>query len=407
MVERLSGESYNEWKFRLITDKVDKKIDLDWVEIRDLIGVECSSDHLRKIGQGIAEVYKYYNTNKENEYHVPEDYSHLPDDVIKKLEIQKERVKLSSEKNEINKWIRKQSRSELFQDKLIGAISRLDKLSVPEYHNRVTSSGYDDSILLIADMHYGKKFTVKGMLGEIINEYNISIFEQRLWDLLDRVIEVIEKENMKHINIVCLGDVIEGMLRNSQLQKLQLGTVDQVIGFSEFMANWLNELSRYVMIDYFSVLGNHAETRVLNSGRGEFPEENMERIVTWYLQTRLSENKNIKIHNDGNFIYRKIADVNVLFAHGQYEKNLEQSIKDYMVAYNLPVNLLITGHLHSTHTKTIGMTDQLDIQFVQCPSVMGVDDFSMRLKKSSKAGSKMLMLKSGYGIVTEHNFKLN
>ena len=56
---RLEGESFFEWKFRICQAKLNKEIDLDWAEIADLLGLDVSADHLRKISYGMREYHEY------------------------------------------------------------------------------------------------------------------------------------------------------------------------------------------------------------------------------------------------------------------------------------------------------------------------------------------------------------
>jgi hypothetical protein len=46
---RQENESFFEWKVRLIALKIDKEIDLDWIEIRDLLELDCSQTTYGKL----------------------------------------------------------------------------------------------------------------------------------------------------------------------------------------------------------------------------------------------------------------------------------------------------------------------------------------------------------------------
>ena len=49
---RLQNESDFEWKLRLSKAKINKEIDLDWQEIIDILGLNCSVDYLRHRANG-------------------------------------------------------------------------------------------------------------------------------------------------------------------------------------------------------------------------------------------------------------------------------------------------------------------------------------------------------------------
>lgn len=400
-LQRKENESFFDYKLRLITSKLEKEIDLDWVEIKDLLGLDCSADHLRKTAYGIYE-YKQHFDEKLQGNLTDEQLTELR---IKELEIQKALKKLQAEKNEVNKWLRESSRSELFYDKYLDALQNRTLPTPPNYkiERQVSDT---DAVLTLADFHYGKELVVHGLEGEILNKYNVKVFENRMWDLLNKVTDKIEKEQIKHLNVFNLSDSIDGILRMSQLQSLQLGVVDSSIGFADFMVTWLNELSKYVFVDYYSSQGNHNEIRPLGSSKGDFPHENTERFITFHLNRMLSNNPNIKIHPNKNLTYVDVAGTKILATHGQDEKNLENSVKDYIITYNKPVHMLLTGHLHNSHEKTVAKSGLQNIEFVQSPSICGIDEYSVKLKKSANAGAKMMLLERGYGRTTTFDFKL-
>lgn len=399
---RQPEESLYDYKIRLCKNK--DEYGLTWGDIAQLYydhsDEQKSPDHFRKF-------WRYYSEGFDaaivNSVTVDDALLELEQ---KKLEVQKERVKLQSTKLEVNKWIREQSRNELIQEEFVRAVEKLQKPSIPTMIRRPTTNDVAP-ILTLADQHYGKDFVLHGLLGEVLNEYNPEEFEKRMWYVLEKVVARLQRDRLTHLNIANLGDAIDGILRVSQLQKIRMGAIDQTMQYANFMAHWLGELSKYTRIDYFSVLGNHPETRILNSDRGEFDGENLERVINWFLQSMLKDNPNVTIHDCGNFVYRDFVGVKTLMLHGQYEKNLESSVRDYMLAYGHKIDLVFSGHLHHKHEKHLGINGELDVEFIQCPSFCGADEYSMRLKRASKAAVKLFTLERGQGVVDTYKIKLN
>ncbi|PGZ96959.1 hypothetical protein COE51_16455 [Bacillus pseudomycoides] len=401
-LKRQNQESEFDYKVRICIAKLNKEVDLDWSEIIDLLNLDCSPDHLRKLSYAYKEMTEnLYSKQLES----VEDDEFLDKLTQKKLELQKERVKLQAEKTEINKWIREQGRSELFYEKYLNILSKRELPSVPKYTIPKILTDHD-WVLNFADMHYGKEVKIYGLEDEVLAEYNVSIFEKRMWDLLNQVIHKIEKENIKHLNVFNLADSIDGILRMSQLQSIQLGIIDSQIGFADFMVQWLNELSNYVNIDYYSCQGNHDEIRPLGSSKGEFANENVAKLINWHLERMLTHNKNITIHTNKPLQYVDVVGTKILAAHGQDEKNLENSIKDYSNTYGKKIHMLFTGHLHNTNTKTVGMDGMQNIEFYQHPSICGIDDYSVKLKKTAPAGAVMMKIERGLGRTETFDFKL-
>ena len=141
--------------------------------------------------------------------------------------------------------------------------------------------------LIWGDEHFGATFELKDLLGNIINSYNPEIFEYRMWDLLNQVIEIIQRDNIDTLNVYSLGDFSDGCLRVSQLMKLKYGVVDGTIQYSNFITNWLNKLTEYVRVRYQMTNGNHTELRMLNQEKGTFTEDNMGKIVKRIYQDKI------------------------------------------------------------------------------------------------------------------------
>ena len=398
--KKLDGETFTDYHIRLFENK--EQYDLTPDDIADLLNAEYGSDYSEsKWRKDYASYVRWrdYVLTKE----APDEQ--LDKLTIKKLELQKERNKLSAEKNELNKWIREQARTENVYEKIEQAIGKLEPIKLPNI--KVTETNNKRTAIIdIADSHFGRQGTIKGFHGEVIAEYSVEIFKARMWELLERVVKIINKEDLTHVTVLNLGDSTDGLLRFSQLQFLQLGIADQTMQFAEFMAQWLNKLSEYVTIDYRSVLGNHTETRPLNSQRGDFQNENVERLIVWYIKTRLQGNSKVQIHDAETIIYFDAMGTKILATHGQDERNLENSIKDYMMIYQVPVHMLKTGHLHHHNNKTIGMNGLQNIEFIQSPAICGIDEYSMKLKKTANAGSLVTIIEADYGKSCTYDIRL-
>ena len=407
----------NDYKRGLTTDeyakvlndcigKVEGLNDLDWDEIVTKYNLGIHRDVLRKAFQspmGGYSVYKYLQEEKINNVEDDETIKLMNDKIE---ELKKERYKLQATKIEYNRLLREQSRSELFNEGIENAINNLKLLN-----NNIAiidNTNIDKAaILFISDCHYGRKCTIKGLNGEIISEYNTEIFKDRMWNLLSQVVESCKERQLKHLNVMGLGDFIDGLLRISQLNSLQLGVVDSVIEFSEFMSEWLNELSKYVLVDYYQVNGNHDEIRVLTGKKGDFPHENVEKLIIKFIELRLKNNNNIKIHkSETDFIYVNILGVNVLGYHGE-NKNLTNSLRYFRSFYKQPIDLLFGGHLHSQSLETEGIGQYGDAQCIRVNGICGIDDYSTKLQKASRAGANMFIFKEGKGKVSQDDFWLN
>ena len=62
-LNRRENETDFEWKLRCCLAKKRGETDMDWIEIRDMLGLNITPDQLRKISVGYAEYDDYLNGN--------------------------------------------------------------------------------------------------------------------------------------------------------------------------------------------------------------------------------------------------------------------------------------------------------------------------------------------------------
>ena len=253
-------------------------------------------------------------------------------------------------------------------------------------------------VLCVADCHYGAEWIVRGLRGEILNRYNPEVFGERMDDLLAQVREIIVKENISDVQLLLCGDSLDGMLRNSQLMKLRWGVIESCMRFSEHMAQWIAALSQYATVSVCGVDGNHTETRTLNSKRGDFPGENLEKVIFWFLAERLKGVPGVFV--DSVTEQRKhlaVQGFNLLLTHGTDIKSLENAAKQTMLLYGEAIDYLICGHKHREQEYVSGYTDQGNSVVIRVPSVCGMDEYAQRLGYGGKPGALAMVLEAGYG----------
>lgn len=320
---------------------------------------------------------------------------------IQKRELEKEKVKLRTEKLEYSRWLREDARDELITEKIVEAITTLSSLHVPEYIKPIHNT--HAYALIFGDEHYGAEFELKGLFGDILNAYSPEIFEERMWDLFHQTVEIIQKESIDTLNVFSMGDFSDGCLRVSQLMKLRYGVVDGTIKYADFICNWLNELTKYARVKFQMTNGNHTELRMLGQPKGTFTEDNMGKVVSEFIKTRLKDNKNFTyIENPTGYIYAQLACHTILGIHGEV-KNMENAIKEFSKIYSVPIDYLLAGHLHHSRIEEVGINSEV----INVPSIIGVDPYSLSLNKTSNASGKLLVFEQTKGKVCEYTLKLN
>ena len=380
-------ESDFEYIVRLFEGKSNGIYDIDYCELfRLAFGVELASDEARKRNYGIKMLLPYLDKEKFKNITSDEILTELE---LKRIEVQKEKEKNRTIKIELNKLIRQDARFEMFLDEIRNSIESTES---PIFNEYICDNGEKIGILGIADIHYGKIF------NSINNSYSMDICYQRMYQLLSETIDWIKDRNISYLHVINNGDSCEGILRISQLRVLETGVIDSVIEFSKMMAEWLNQLSKYIPLTYHHIISaNHTEVRFLNVSHGQFPDEDLEKVIIHMISGILKDNSRINIpiyKND--YAYFNINSKNIFIAHGhQFRgKKVADIIKELQMLYGIIIDILILAHLHHEEIITVGENLNGNIKVILLPSIMGSDNFSDTLFTGSKSGATLIEFNS-------------
>ena len=394
--KRYEGETEDELIYRICSQK--EQIGT-WKEVRDILNNLLNYSYNEST---YRKKYQYFNKLLyANSSKFADSEAQLETLREEKRELEKLKKQIQTEKIEYNKWLREEARDKLITEKIVNAINNQEKFDIPS-PIIIDTISKREGLLCFGDEHVGTEFVVKGLFGETINEYNLDVFYRRMSDLLTQTVKIIKKENIDILNIFSLGDFTDGVLRVSQLKNLKYGVVESTVLYANYISEWLNELSKYVKIIFQTVQGNHSQLRLLDQVKGTFEHENMEMIVSNTIKYRLKDNPNFKyIDTMNGMMINKICGFNFVGIHGEV-KSMEQALKDYQLMYDIKIDYLIAGHLHHSKSETIG----IDKEVINVPSIIGVDPYSIKLRKTSNAGATLLIISEEYGKEIEYSIKL-
>lgn len=380
-------------KASLVQEVLDKKtgvLDKDWCDMVMDYDLDCNPETLRKAGVGVK-------LASDSGMCFPIDSAGTRD----VMDGYVERQKLYDLQREIKKDLREQSRSELLRETIRNAIHALPKFDTGDYRPYKNESDMEHELVLgIGDFHYGAKYVVNGLYDDVINEYNSDIFEKRMMDLIYEVTRIAEIHKPEMITVMIVGDMLDGLLRASQLSRLEYGVVESAMRLSEFICVWLYELSQKtnLPIRVFAVRGNHGEIRPLGSKAGQFPEENMERIVMHYIYERFFDDPAVLVE-DYDAPITKMVDVlgyKFLLTHG-YGDNIENLVRDHQNLYDEKIDVVMVGHLHRSETFTAGMSKNGNVLIERVPSLCGIDPYAQSKGYGSPPGATVIVMEKGYG----------
>lgn len=402
VLKKLPEENDDQYIWKVGQAKDAGVLTSTWEELAPRLNAELGIEETEWRGSSaFRKAYRWMQRAYDNVFRQSGFVDGQNDDLdSKNRELKKTLVKVQTEKLEYNRWIREEARDELICEKICEAIKANSSIVAPD--PLVTSEVSRSAVLAFGDEHYAAEFTIYGLYGEIINSYSPEIFEQRMWDLFHQVVDIVKKEDLTTLYVFALGDFTDGILRCSQLMKLRYGVVEGTVKYANFIANWLNELTKYVKVKYQMVYGNHSELRMLGQPKGTFKAENTGMFVREMIKTYLENNPNFEMTiNPTGLIFDNIEGLNVLGIHGEV-KNMERAIKDFSNTYNTNIQVLLGGHMHHYKAETVGVNKDV----INVPSIIGVDDYSMSLNKTSNPGAVLFCVDENKGVTLEYKIKL-
>lgn len=320
------------------------------------------------------------------------------DDQLQNL--RKERIKLQSEKIELNRNLRELARDEIIIENIRKAILKLPSFDIPEPIK--VQHSIKSYLLCLSDAHFGVSWSIPDFYGVVLNEYSPEIFKTRMLELFSQLVTIIKKEEIKELTIFELGDGINGLLRlNSQLMQTRYGVVESSILYAEYLATWLDSLSHYVKIKLSMVKrSNHNQLRVCNAPKNAFPDEDMSHVINIFLKERLKDNPNIKIlDNPTGMCYAQMSTYVCVGIHGE-SKSMQKTINELSRAYQHPIDYIFAGHKHHSKSEEVGINSEV----VNVRSMCGVDPYGLSLNKSSDPGASLFVFEQGKGKIIDYHF---
>lgn len=395
--KRFDGETDEELIYRITGEKEQIGSWQDVANIlNELLGTEYTESKFRKQRQAFDKMLA------ANQSKFVDSDAQLKEIEIQKRELEKAKVKLQTEKLEYARWIREDARDELFEEKVIESIKKYANILNPPKDIPVKHSKRN-GLLCIADSHFGKEYTIYGLFDEVINQYSPEIFYQRMEQIYNETLEMIDREKLSTLYIFNLGDSVEGFIRNSQLWSLRWGVIDSATIFGNYMGDWLRKLSEKVNVVYHQTDGNHDELRLLDGKKGQHLCESAGKIIKNCIILKNENNPNFTYKsNKTGLILENISGFNVMGIHGEVN-NLSSAIKDYSDIYDIKVSYLCAGHKHHSEFINCGVKKGC----IGVGSIVGSDDFSMTIRKAADATASFIVFEEGKGKTDEHTFVLN
>ena len=364
-------------------------LNVGWTGITELINdvlhennsTECVRSFVRRrVGSRFPASIRSCDVKKEIEKNGDKDIEAL-DLINKKIEVNKMKVKLSDERVQINAYVRQIAREETLKEIAIEVANKISsKKILPKYErNIITTPQKREAILELSDVHYG------AVISNYWNEYNPDVTKKYFGVLKNHIVEKCGMNGVKVLHVVNLGDLINGLIHLRIRLESRIDIVTQTIEITEILAEFLNDLSKYYEIHFYSCLDNHS--RLDPNKKDSLDLESMARIIPWYLQERLKDR--IFFHEnkyDPEITTFVCNGFNILGVHGDKDK-LNTIVEKMSVMTHEHYDLILTAHLHH-----FSCDEQNETLVVSNGSMLGTDTFAKNLRLTSKPSQNLIIV---------------
>ena len=404
VLSRRDGESIVEHHKRLVMGKlVDKTLaDYDYTELaKYAYGREYAPDVARRMFYGSRKTLDLLESEKMNG---TVDKTVLNEIDEKLIELRKERQRFFDQRREYNKLLSADGRKEYMYDCLVAAAEDLYDTVGNVYRGADVSSienfGDNEAVLVFSDWHYGM------VANNVFNKYDTEVCRQRITKVVRDAARRIQLHKCNKLHIVVLGDLIHGGIHASVRVASEELVCDQLMQVSEILAQTIDYLSTFVEeTTVYITYGNHART--IQNKKDNLHRDNMERIVPWWLEQRLSKNESVSIAPDTQteFLFVNAAGHDLCASHGDIDtvKTSPRMLTTlFGKQYGKDIEYILLGDRH--HRESF---EELGVTSMICGALCGADDYANDKRLYSTPSQLLLIFNPVDGLDAEYRLKCN
>ena len=366
-------------KFQARTDKRGNGMDYNIRDGESILEYEyriCSQKEQIGTWEDVAKIIndtlnqKYTESKYRKQYQEMERARNtISDDDIKEQirELEKAKVKMRDERNEVSRLYREQARRESLQELFERCLTSYTPTGFSSF--RLENKDYPESSLIIpiSDLHYGIN------IDNSMNKYNEEIAGQRLSAYLNKIINIASIHNSRYAHIILLGDEVSGIIHTNLRLENNENVVKQVMGASELVSQFISAIaSKFQEVYVYSVSGNHS--RVFQDAKLNAKGENLDTLIPFYAKARLSKFDNVMFVDNVidesivSFVCRKQI---VYAVHGDKD-NISSVVHNLTLMSGCKPNIIYMGHLHTNSLRSI-----YDTKVIQSGCICGNDAYCM------------------------------
>lgn len=380
---------------RIVYGKLSDKTltDIDYTELAELTyGKPYSSDVARRMFYGSKFTLDLMAAEQADCVDDSNILSELDEKII---ELRKEKQKFFDQRNAFNKVVRDRSRQEELNEIIVDAIHNGDLPELNYERNFIESSG-NDLLVSLNDLHYGASHSNHW------GSYNSSIARDMMNHYLDRIIKIAETHQSENCIVWENGDAISGAIHRSIQITNKENVIEQIMGASELIAEFIAELSKHFkIVKFVSVSGNHS--RIDPNKDNALIDERLDDLIEWYISARLQNFENVEIGSgekiDSTMYLIDIRGKNYCGVHGDFDGSASK-VQSLQTMVGKPLYAVLSGHMH--HNK---VDEVQGVKTVMAGSFLGMDDYCVQKRIFGKP-EQMVCVCDEDGIVCHYDIPL-
>lgn len=394
--------TYNQIRDIVIGKLVDKTIDDDYTGLSELLfgeGNKFSESEVRKRMYGMLSVVNAVESEREGLFTSSDVFTELE---ARKIEMQIEKQKLQDQRREFQKSIRDSARGDHITETLLRAAHGLNKAKPLSFSKGeiAVADGSDEGLVILNDWHYG--MTTKN----IWNTFDTAVCRARVERFVNEVKKKIRLHNLGTVHVLILGDMAHGAIHTSARVASEELVCEQLMNVSEMIAEAICEIADLVENVYvYSTFGNHMRT--VQDKNDSIHADNMERIIPWWLKTRLSYRDDIKVIDNEYYEFLKlnIMGYNICAVHGDLDNVRKFGVTSNTIfskRYGETIDYTIVADKH--HLEEF---EGLGIESLLVGSLCGSDEYANAKRLYSAPRQTMITFNKDSGRDAVYHIRLN
>lgn len=371
------SENLEHFIWRLGQAKDSGILDMSWDDIADVINKEIGNEDMPFSSSAFRKPYqqakRFYDAGVFGEM---SDGEYLKELKSQKQELEKQKVKVRDERNELKRVIREEARKESFKDQVLRSIAESD--CHPLLYDEMKKfdgvlKSDNDLIISMTDLHTGIE------IDNYFNKFNEDVLRERMNNYLDKIFEVQLRHGSENAHVI-LSELVSGIIHTELRIENNQNLIDQFLTAANYISQFLSELSyRFEEVNVYMCPGNHS--RISPKKEDSLKGENIDHLAIPFLEAKLQNFENINFHN--NNIEESIAMFSVrgnvvMASHGDKDSP-GNVVQKFTLMFGMKPALVYLGHRH-----TNAMTTVYDTKVIQSGCMSGLDNYCMDKRLKNK-----------------------